>query len=245
VLTSTGFKHHSTSVLLLAGLLVGGSAATHAQYTKGEPGVGNNAGTALVSSPLVLDATQYTGTGSHDACDKISQAINDLLSTNIANGVVDARGFTGSVYCAESMFPDTAADGPPPPPYPVIPTGKLLLGNTIFWVSSTQVQPTKFQVEGVGWTSPHPEPNGVTGPPSNTIIRACPNPTTGTPCATYLAAQSPGTVPIIWCWGGGTGWSTAFCNGYNTTDTKDDAADGSLTQYISFDCYGLANCVDM
>jgi len=146
------------------------------------------------SSAVILDATQFGGTGTGDACDRISQAINQLLT--VANGVVDARGFTGNQYCAESMFPVQSGMGTT-----TIPTGKLLLGNAVFWVSSTQIQPTKFQVEGVGWTNLH---NG-TPAVSNTVIRACPTNHTGTPCLATLTAQSPATVPIVWCWGGGTG----------------------------------------
>jgi len=189
-----GFVLRLLSALCLAAMLVGAGSSSNAQtVNQGQPAVGNNGASAFTSSPLVLDATQFTGAGFNDACDKILSAINALLIAPNKNGVVDARGFTGDQLCQESMFPDQTGG--------TIPTGKLLLGNAVFWVSITQVQPTKFQVEGVGWTNLH---NG-TPADSNTIIRACPTNRTGTPCLATLMAQSPATVPIVWCWGGGTG----------------------------------------
>jgi hypothetical protein len=232
-----GFVVRLLSALYLAALLVGAGSSSNAQtINQGQPAVGNNGATAFTSSPVVLDATQFTGTNFNDACDKINAAITALLVAPNKNGVVDARGFTGAQICQESMFPDTAAGSAP---YPQIPTGKLLLGNAVFWVTTTQVQPTKFQVEGVGWPNPHAQPNGTIPPDANTIIRACPSISPPTVCQSKSLS---GTPPIIWCWGAGTGYSTGGCNGGGLTG---DIAFGSLTQYVTFDCFGLANCVDM
>ena len=61
--------------LCLAGLFVAGSIPpTYAQIVQGEPGVGNPGATKLVSSPIVLDATQFATTT--DACAAIGDPVS-------------------------------------------------------------------------------------------------------------------------------------------------------------------------
>jgi hypothetical protein len=127
-----GFPYKN--ILLTCTLALALAVAGYGQMT-GQPLTQTSGGVGL-PSPLVLDATRFNG--SPDACAQIRAAITQMNSvTN--NGVVDARGFTGSVECASNMFPLNA-------------TGKLLLGNVVLNVSKTQVQPSQFQVEGTGWT---------------------------------------------------------------------------------------------
>lgn len=163
----------------------------------------------LVSSPIFLDATQFATTS--DACAAINAAIVQM-NTTTKNGVVDARGFTGPLKCASNMFPSNA-------------TGKLLLGNVVLNVSVTQVQPSKFQVEGTGWA--------ISGTPSNTVIQACAAVTLLCPNVLAGVGMLP---PVLWCWGHGGGCSNAGNPGISF---------GSLTQFMSFDCSAVTNCVDM
>jgi hypothetical protein len=88
-------------------------------------------------SPMLVDAKQFLGGASGDACGAINAAI--LQMETVKNGVVDARGITGDVPCAFNMFGTGN------------PTGKLLLGNVVIHARVTQVQPPLFQVEGTGW----------------------------------------------------------------------------------------------
>jgi hypothetical protein len=88
-------------------------------------------------SPIVVDASQYWTAGG-DACKAIQNAIGQMQT--VKNGVVDARAITGDVPCAVNMFGTSN------------PTGKLLLGNVTIHAQVPQVQPSKFQVEGVGWS---------------------------------------------------------------------------------------------
>ena len=155
-------------------------------------------------SPLVLDATRFNG--SPDVCLQINNAVQQMNSMTTNNGVVDARAFTGNQKCATNMFPVDA-------------TGKLLLGNVVLNVSTTQIQPSKFQVEGTGWS--------ITTTDTNTVMQAC------TGAGTYCPGALGGTTPTIWCWGSGV-MGVATCGG--------GIQFGSLTQYVSFDCAGLSGC---
>ena len=101
------------------------------------------------------------------------------------------------------------------------PTGKLLLGNIVLHLGKTQVQPPLFQVEGVGWA--------LDGTSSNTVIRACV--ATDPNCGGFALGGSP---PVLWCWG-----HSGTCGG-GTGNIF-----GSFTQYVSFDCSALTNCIAM
>jgi hypothetical protein len=164
------------TLLLIAKETANGQTNSLGPLTLGEPVVANGTGSSgqtASSSPIVLDATKFTG--APDVCLQISNAIAQM-STTTNNGVVDARGFTGDVSCRTSMF---GANNP---------TGKLLLGNVVLHARVTQVQPPLFQVEGVGWT--------LDDTASNTVIRAC---NTGDPtCGGVVLGGSP---PVLWCWG--------------------------------------------
>jgi hypothetical protein len=161
--------------LCLTALFVAGTVPpTYAQIVQGEPGVGNPGATKLVSSPIFLDATQF-GNGT-DACAAINAAITQMNGTT-NNGVVDARGFTGDQKCASNMFPNDA-------------TGKLLLGNVTLHVSTKQVQPGKFQVEGTGWT--------ISTTASNTVIQACASISLPL-CPNVLGGYACGSL-VLGCW---------------------------------------------
>jgi hypothetical protein len=134
------------NVFLLCAFVLASINAGYGQTT-GQPLTETSGGVGL-PSPLVLDATRFNG--SPDACAQIKAAITQMNGTT-NNGVVDARGITGSLRCASNMFPNNA-------------TGKLLLGNVVLNVSKTQVQPSQFQVEGTGWTF---------AAPTNTVLQAC------------------------------------------------------------------------
>jgi hypothetical protein len=168
-----GFPYKN--ILVICTLVLALAVAGRGQTT-GQPLTETSGGTAL-PSPLVLDATRFNG--SPDVCLQINAAIVQMNSTATNNGVVDARGFTGSLQCASNMFPSNA-------------TGKLLLGNVVLHVSKTQVQPSLFQVEGTGW--------GIAGTPSNTIVRACTSSDSTSVCPSGALSGSP---PVVWCWGQG------------------------------------------
>jgi hypothetical protein len=189
-----------TNILLLCAVVLALVAAGYGQT--GEP-LTQTSGLPALPSPLVLDATRFTGV---DACAQISAAITQMMSTT-NNGVVDARGFTGHQKCASNMFGISN------------PKGKLLLGNTTFHVQTPQVQPDRFQVEGVGWSP------GSTG---NTLILACNG-------DSHCSANLP-TPGALWCWGAGGNCSSLTNNGLSF---------GSLTQYVTFDCAGLSGCTAM
>jgi hypothetical protein len=178
----TGSPVHPIQALLLTAItLIGGLASAQTPnslgaLSQGQPVVAQGTGTSgqtALSSPIVLDATQFTS-ASGDACNQISQAITQMM-ISAKNGVVDARGFTGDQKCASNMFGTSN------------PTGKLLLGNVVLHVSVTQVQPPLFQVEGVGWEQDDTS--------ANTVIRAC---TGVVPNCSGALGNSP---PVLWCWG--------------------------------------------
>jgi len=87
--------------------------------TQGEPGVGINGGGSFVSSPSLLDATQF-GKSGDDMCAKIADT---CASTSPIPGgtTIDARGFTGNQVCkattVTTMLNNCATN-----------CGKLLLG---------------------------------------------------------------------------------------------------------------------
>jgi len=179
---NTGLSYEN--VVLLCALILASVAAGYGQT--GEPLTKPAIGVAT-PSPLVLDATRFSGSGT-DVCSQINAAITQMNSiTN--NGVVDARAFTGPQECASNMFPSNA-------------TGKLLLGNVVLNASFTQVQPPFFQVEGVGWA--------LDDTPSNTIIRACTSVVVSL-CPTTLG----GSPPVLWCWGKGGLCGTGVTTGTN------------------------------
>jgi hypothetical protein len=137
-----------------------------------------------------------------------------------------------------------------------VPTGKLLLGNTIFYLTggtATQIQPTKFQVEGVGWTNPKNTTQSVPTLTAdvNTVIRACTGTSNDPPQCTKGALSVPSNwyqpnYPVMWCWGGGSNYSSGECNGVRYGgNVLNDIAFGALTQYVAFDCNGLYDCIAM
>jgi len=156
-------------------------------------------------SPIVVDASQYWTAGG-DACKAIQNAIGQMQT--VKNGVVDARAITGDVPCAVNMFGTSN------------PTGKLLLGNVTIHAQVPQVQPSKFQVEGVGWS---PDVS------ANTRIVACVMGDSN--CNNQVLSPK-----ILWCWGAGGACSSSTNNGISF---------GALTQHITFDCAGLSGCTDM
>ena len=199
------------SVSLYAGHAMGQTTCTG---TTGQPCIQGSSGP--VASTVFVDATQFvptSGTNANDACVGIAAAIAATASGSSTYGVVDARGFVGPQICSQSMFPTSTP-----------PTGKLLLGNAVFYVQTPQVQPTRFQVQGTGWRSGNTD--------SNTVIRACVSSQSVSQCNGHSFSGA-----AVWCWG-----VAGTCNGNNFPG---DTAYGSLTQYMSFDCNGLQLCTDM
>ena len=192
------------AALLMLGTPSHGQTCTTPNYLgpifQGEPVVALGTGATCtaneaLSSPLVLDATQFSGTP--DACKQINTAISAMLALSPANGVVDARGFTGDQKCQTNMFPA------PTMSYPVV-TGKLLLGNVVLHSTKTQIQPSKFQVEGAGWTNNTAQWLGSgnytnPSPDTNSVVRACVSGETD--CGTTNLCQPSCGAAILWCWG--------------------------------------------
>jgi hypothetical protein len=204
------WRWHAFAVLVLLFIWRGSAGAqttpnSLGPLVLGEPVTANGSGASgqtASSSPIFVDATQFTS-GAPDVCKQINNAI--ALGGN--GGVVDARGFIGDQKCASNMFPSNN------------PTGKLLLGNVTIHSQVSQVQPSKFQVEGVGWS---PDVS------ANTHIVACTG--TDTHCTGSLSPA------ILWCWGAG---------GACSSSTNKGISFGALTQHITFDCAGLSGCTAM
>jgi hypothetical protein len=131
------------------------------------------------------------------------------------NGVVDARGFTGTQPCGVNMFVT---------PTGTFPTGKLLLGNVLIKATVPQIQPSKFLVEGTGWTA---SPGGAS---NNTVIQAT---------STLVSLGQP-----IWCFGVASG---TYSSGYTCPTAAGsgsvNAAYGALAQYLTWAkvCFKAAN----
>jgi hypothetical protein len=109
------------------------SLPIQAQYTQGEPVVGNSSG-ALASDGLFLDAAEFTG-----APDVCKQILNAWLALPGNSGTIDARSLTGTLTCNTNPFNNNKH-------------GKLLLGNAIFQTTVPWVVPTRVQVQGLGAT---------------------------------------------------------------------------------------------
>lgn len=200
----------ASTLLLMVGVANGQN--TLGPLSIGQPVVANSSGSSgamASSSPLYVDATQFNG--APDVCAQIKNAIN--LGGNGA--VVDARGFIGDQQCNSNMFGTSN------------PTGKLLLGNIALHISKTQVQPSKFQVEGIGWS--------IGSSNTNSVIRACTASDSTGLCPTGAFAANP---LVMWCWGPSGGCSTSATPG-------NALFFGSLTQYVSLDCAGLNGCTEM
>ena len=194
----------SCLIVLLAASEAANGQNTLGPLVLGQPVTANGTGSTgqtASSSPIFVDATQFPG--GPDVCAQISNAIHNGGN----GGVVDARGFIGDQKCASNMFGSAN------------PTGKLLLGNVVLHVQTPQIQPDRFQVEGVGWSP------GSTG---NTLILACNG-------DSHCTANLP-TPGALWCWGAGGACSSSTNNGLSF---------GSLTQHMTFDCAGLSGCTAM
>jgi hypothetical protein len=120
-------------LLVLTPLVLTLNLKMQAQYTRGEPAVGNSAG-VLVSDGLFLDASEFTG--APDAC---TQILNAWLALPGSSGTIDARSLTGTLTCSTNPFSSSKH-------------GKLLLGNATFQTTVPWVVPTRVQVEGLGAT---------------------------------------------------------------------------------------------
>jgi hypothetical protein len=149
--------------------------------TPGEPVISSSSTGPLVNSSAWLDATAFAGTGTHDSCDKISQALTQAS----AGQVVDARGFTGTQACATNPIPSTAQSA-------------LLLGPAIFQLQATWVVPLRFTILGIGWDANPPTGVGAT------TLQAC-SAIAGNCTAVFPPA--PGG-PLL-CWGAGGSCSSA------------------------------------
>ncbi|MGD0512763.1 MAG: hypothetical protein ABSA29_05635, partial [Terriglobales bacterium] len=156
-----------------------------------------------------------TGTDcSESAGSTADQQINSCIGTAVG-GIANAHAITGVQTVSGAMIPGGN------------PRGKLLLGNTTYWMTSTAlpiVIPTHFQVEGNG--------DATQSVDYNTVIRACNGETTGTPCG---GLSYPANTPMV-CMG-----INGICGGAANGNTGQGF--NAWIKNVKIDCDGVSGCI--
>jgi hypothetical protein len=174
--------------------------------TQGQPLVNTTGSNSYSTSALYFDASQFPGSTA-DA--KINACI---VAAN--GGTCDARSLTGMQTIAGLLIPSNA-------------TGKLILGSSVLWLTSTSspvVIPSRFQVEGLG-TSPY----AALSAGENSYIKACNGETSSSPCA---GGSYPSSTPMV-CFGNG-----GVCGGYLNNGIQFQ----SWVRNLTVDCNGVSGC---
>jgi hypothetical protein len=174
--------------------------------TQGQPLINTTGSNSYSTSALYFDASQFPGSTA-DA--KINACI---VAAN--GGTCDARSLTGMQTIAGLLIPSNA-------------TGKLILGSSVLWLTSTSspvVIPSRFQVEGLG-TSPY----AALSAGENSYIKACNGETSSSPCA---GGSYPSSTPMV-CFGNG-----GVCGGYLNNGIQFQ----SWVRNLTVDCNGVSGC---